>query len=157
VRDTFHVLCKWARGRKKIREGRFASHVHKCLYSLESRAFSKQSRRRARREWEIEREREREGGRQRGARGQGAASSELRQKTKIRTENSIWSTTSESARGMSPLGSAKGGTCLGEARKVPSQVRRLVGTCPRASRKCPLSGSMHNVGICLGSARNVCF
>ncbi|CAK9257955.1 unnamed protein product [Sphagnum jensenii] len=45
----------------------------------------------------------RERGRQRGARGQGAASSELRQKTKIRTENSIWSTTSESARGMSPF------------------------------------------------------
>ncbi len=35
------------------------------------------------------------------ARCQGAASSELRQKTKIRTENSIWSNTSASARGMS--------------------------------------------------------
>jgi hypothetical protein len=35
--------------------------------------------------------------------GQGAASSELRQKTKIRTENSVWSTTSEIARRMSPF------------------------------------------------------
>jgi hypothetical protein len=62
-------------------------------------------------------------------------------KQKSEPKNSVWSTTSESARGMSPF---RFGTMaeLGEAPKVPFQVRQIVGTCPRASRKCPLSCTM---------------